>query len=76
MYLDCHSKKLFHLIQHADSLLRHAKIENSKNPWLASYGFGIRSLITDYYIKLDIAKPIEDYTIGKTKIHFSIGYSF
>ena len=31
-----------------------AEIENSKNPWLASYGFGIRSLITDYYIKLDI----------------------
>ena len=53
-----------------------AEIENSKNPWLASYGFGIRSLITDYYIKLDIAKPIEDYTVGKTKIHFSIGYSF
>ena len=53
-----------------------AEIENSKNPWLASYGFGIRSLITDYYIKLDIAKPIEDYTTGKTKIHFSIGYSF
>lgn len=53
-----------------------AEIENSKNPWLASYGFGIRSFITDYYIKLDIAKPIEDYQIGNTKYHISFGYSF
>ena len=53
-----------------------AEIENSKNPWLASYGFGLRSLIMDYYIKLDIAKPIEDYKTGNSKIHFSIGYSF
>ena len=53
-----------------------AEIENSKNPWLASYGFGLRSLIMDYYIKLDIAKPIEDYKTGSSKIHFSIGYSF
>ncbi len=53
-----------------------AEIENSKNPWLASYGFGIRSFITDYYIKLDIAKPIEDYQVGNTKYHISFGYSF
>ena len=53
-----------------------AEIENSKNPWLASYGFGLRSFITDYYIKLDIAKPIEDYQIGNTKYHISFGYSF
>lgn len=53
-----------------------AEIENSKNPWLASYGIGFRSLIMDYYIKLDIAKPIEDYKTGNSKFHFSIGYSF
>ena len=53
-----------------------AEIENSKNPWLASYGFGFRSYIMDYYVKLDIAKPIEDYRVGSTKYHFSIGYSF
>ena len=53
-----------------------AEIENSKNPWLASYGFGFRSFIMDYYVKLDVAKPIEDYKIGNTKYHFSIGYSF
>ena len=52
------------------------EIENSKNPWLASYGFGIRSFVMDYFIKLDIAKPIEDYQVGNTKYHLSIGYSF
>jgi len=53
-----------------------AEIENSKNPWLASYGFGIRSFVMDYFVKLDIAKPIEDYQVGNTKYHLSIGYSF
>ena len=53
-----------------------AEIENSKNPWLASYGFGIRSFIMDYFIKLDVAKPIEDYQIKSTKYHISFGYSF
>lgn len=53
-----------------------AEIENSKNPWLASYGFGLRSYIMDYFIKLDIAKPIEDYKLGQTKFHLSLGYSF
>ena len=53
-----------------------AEIENSKNPWLASYGISLRSFITDYYIKIDFAKPIEDYMIKNTKYHISFGYSF
>ncbi len=53
-----------------------AEIENSKNPWLASYGLSIRSFITDYYVKIDLAKPIEDYQIKNTKYHISFGYSF
>ena len=53
-----------------------AEIENSKNPWLASYGLSIRSFISDYYVKIDLAKPIEDYQIKNTKFHISFGYSF
>ena len=53
-----------------------AEIVNSKNPWLSSFGWGLRSLIMDYYIKIDFSKPIEDYKVGKPKLHFSIGYSF
>ena len=53
-----------------------AEIQNSKNPWLSSFGWGLRSLIMDYYVKIDFAKPIEDYKVGKPKLHFAIGYSF
>ncbi len=53
-----------------------AEIENSKNPWLASYGISLRSFITDYYVKIDIAKPVEDYQVKETKFHISFGYSF
>ena len=53
-----------------------AEVVNSKNPWLSSFGWGIQSLIMDYYVKIDFAKPIEDYKVGKPKLHFSIGYSF
>jgi len=53
-----------------------AEVVNSKNPWLSSFGWGIQSLIMDYYVKIDFAKPIEDYKIGKPKLHFSLGYSF
>jgi len=53
-----------------------AEIVNSKNPWLSSFGWGLSSLIMDYYVKIDVAKPIEDYKVGKAKIHLSIGYSF
>ena len=53
-----------------------AEIENSKNPWLASYGISLRSFITDYYVKIDIAKPVEDYQVKDTKFHISFGYSF
>ena len=53
-----------------------AEIENSKNPWLASYGISVRSFISDYYVKIDLAKPIEDYQIKSTKFHISFGYSF
>ena len=63
------------LIQDPGSVFQ-AEIENSKNPWLASYGLGIRSFFMEYFIKLDIAKPIEDYRIGQTKFHISLGYSF
>ena len=53
-----------------------AEVVNSKNPWLSSFGWGVQSLIMDYYVKIDFAKPIEDYKIGKPKLHFSLGYSF
>lgn len=53
-----------------------AKIQNFKNPWLSSYGFGLRTVLLGYYVKFDLAYPIEDYTIGKPRFLVSLGYDF
>ncbi|HLF34443.1 MAG TPA: hypothetical protein VI583_09405 [Cyclobacteriaceae bacterium] len=53
-----------------------AVIRNFKNPWLQSYGFGIRTVLLGYYMKFDLAYPIEDYIIQNPKLHVSLGYDF
>ncbi len=53
-----------------------ARIQNFKNPWLSSYGFGIRTLLLGYYMKLDMAYPIEDYVVKDPKFYFTLGYDF
>jgi len=53
-----------------------ARIQNFKNPWLSSYGFGLRTVLLGYYMKFDLAYPIEDYTIGKPRFLVSLGYDF
>ncbi len=53
-----------------------ATLNNSKSPWLASYGFGIRTVLLGYYVKFDVAKPIEDFTVGDTRFYVTLGYDF
>lgn len=53
-----------------------ATIKTSRNPWLSSYGFGIRTVLLGYYMRFDIAKPIEDYTVGAAKRYLTLGYDF
>lgn len=53
-----------------------AKIQNFKNPWLASYGFGVRTVLLGYYIKFDVAYPIEDLKRGSAKFYVTLGYDF
>ena len=53
-----------------------ATINNFRNVWLASFGFGFRTVILGYYVRFDWAKPIEDFEIGKTKFYFTLGYDF
>ena len=53
-----------------------AKIQNFKNPWLSSYGFGLRTVLLGYYMKFDLAYPIEDYKVGKPRFIVSLGYDF
>lgn len=51
-------------------------VKNYLNPWLYSYGAGIRSTILGYYIKVDMALPVMNYEVGKTSWHITLGFDF
>ncbi|NJN27135.1 MAG: translocation protein TolB [Cyclobacteriaceae bacterium] len=53
-----------------------ARIQNFKSPWLSSYGFGARTVLLGYYVKLDVAYPIEDLIQQKTQYMVTLGYDF
>lgn len=53
-----------------------ARIQNYKNPWLSSYGFGIRTVLLGYYVKFDLAYPIEDFVRKNPKFLVTLGYDF
>jgi hypothetical protein len=46
------------------------------NPWLYSYGFGFRSMILGYYLKLDYAWPVENYKVKDPRVLVSLGLDF
>ncbi len=53
------------------------EIKNFKNPWLMSYGAGIRTVLLGYYLKFDMAYPIEDNIIAnKPRFYLTLGYDF
>lgn len=53
-----------------------ARIQTFKNPWLSSYGFGLRTVLLGYYMKFDLAYPINDYNVGDPRFFVSLGYDF
>jgi hypothetical protein len=53
-----------------------AKVANYASPWLASYGFGLRTALLGYYLKLDYARPLEDFEIKSAKFTLSLGLDF
>ncbi len=52
------------------------ELQNFKNPWLMSYGGGVRTVLLGYYLKFDIAYPIEDNIVGKPRFFLTLGYDF
>ena len=53
-----------------------ARIRNFNNPWLYSYGGGVRTVMLGYYMKFDVAWPVEDYNVGSTRFYVTLGYDF
>tara|TARA_Y100001980_G_scaffold46067_2_gene28267 strand:- start:53120 stop:56404 length:3285 start_codon:yes stop_codon:yes gene_type:complete len=52
------------------------EISNFQNPWLASYGAGLRTVLLGYYLKVDVARPIRDFQVGSTRFYFTLGLDF
>ena len=53
-----------------------AEIQTFKNPWLMGYGAGLRTVVLGYFMKFDLAWPIEDDNTGSTKFYFTLGHDF
>jgi Tol biopolymer transport system component len=52
------------------------EIKNYLNPWLYSYGVGLRTVILGYYVKFDLAWPVENYEVLKPKFYMTLGFDF
>ena len=46
------------------------------NPWLYSYGFGFRTMMLGYYLKFDLAWPVENYKVKDPRLSVSLGFDF
>ncbi len=51
-------------------------IKNYLNPWLYSYGFGMRTIMLGYYMKFDLAWPVENYRVGNPQFMITLGFDF
>ncbi len=51
-------------------------LNNFNNPWLQSYGAGLRTVLLNYYVKFDVARPIRNYKAEDLKFYFTLGYNF
>jgi len=53
-----------------------AQIKNYINPWLYSYGLGVRTVVFSYYVKFDFAWPVENYKVGDPRAYLTLGFDF
>lgn len=53
-----------------------AQIKNYLNPWLYSYGVGMRTVMLGYYMKFDLAWPVENYEVSKPRVYVTLGFDF
>jgi Tol biopolymer transport system component len=51
-------------------------LNNFNNPWLQSYGAGLRTVLMNYYVKFDVARPIRNYETEDLKFYVTLGFNF
>lgn len=52
------------------------RLERFTNPWLYSYGAGLRTMILGFYVKLDVAWPVINYSTESPQFVVTFGYDF
>jgi hypothetical protein len=52
------------------------EINEYLNPWLYSYGVGLRTMMLGYYVKFDLAWPVENYKVNDPRLSFTLGFDF
>ena len=52
------------------------KVNYFRDPVVAGYGAGIRSVLFGYFVRLDYARGIETRVIQEPRIYFSLGMDF
>lgn len=53
-----------------------AVVTNYQNPFLSSYGFGVRSMMFGYYMKVDLGWGVKNFIVQRPKLQVSLGYDF
>lgn len=53
-----------------------AEINEYLNPWIYSYGLGLRSVMLGYYMKFDMAWPVENYRVKNPRLMVTLGFDF
>lgn len=51
-------------------------LNNFNNPWLQSYGAGLRTVLLNYYVKFDMARPVRNYESEDLKFYVTLGFNF
>ncbi|MBB6324862.1 hypothetical protein FHS59_000477 [Algoriphagus iocasae] len=51
-------------------------LNNFNNPWLQSYGAGLRTVLLNYYVKFDVAQPVRNYKNEDLKFYVTLGINF
>src|SRR5882762_6804914 len=46
------------------------------NPWIYSYGCGFRTVMLGYYVKFDLAWPVENYKVQNPRAFVTLGFDF
>ena len=52
------------------------KVSNFKNPFLMSYGLGVRTMVLGYYTKFDVAWGVDDRVVQNAQYYITLGYDF